>query len=309
MAKQPKYYNPERIGTLFYPDTLTISKQAETADLRTAEEDKKKLLLILVDMQIDFCHEQGTLYVPGALDDIKNVIEFIFKNADKITHITASQDSHYPFQIFHPPWWVDQNGEHPEPNTIIKAKDVKEGKWRPLFKEDWSYEYVEKLQQKAKKELLIWPYHVLIAGPGNTLDGELWSAIFWHSVARKTQPTWLRKGSIPETEHYSMLRPEIEIDDKPQGTLNENFVNDIKNYDLVYLAGEAASHCVLETLEDMVDLFKDQKDQLQKIHVLKDCTSPVQHPDVDFHKIAQERFAEFAKQGINFVDSTDSLAG
>jgi hypothetical protein len=48
-------------------------------------------------------------------------------------------------------------------------------------------------------------------------------------------------------------------------------------------------------------------DQLQKIYFLRDCTSPVQHPDVDFHAIALNRFADFEKRGVNFINSTDAL--
>jgi nicotinamidase-related amidase len=73
---------------------------------------------------------------------------------------------------------------------------------------------------------------------------------------------------------------------------------------VVIIAGEAESHCVLETVEDLVEDFRSKPDALKKIYFLRDCTSPVQHPDVDFHAIAQRRFADFAQQGVNFIDST-----
>ena len=74
------------------------------------------------------------------------------------------------FQIFHPAWWVDADRKHPPPFTIISAEDVEAGKWRPLFKADWSVQYVNRLQQYAKKQLTIWPYHVPIgAGIGKVM--------------------------------------------------------------------------------------------------------------------------------------------
>jgi hypothetical protein len=124
------------------------------------------------------------------VQDVRRLIEFIYTNAERISHITCSLDSHYPFQIFHPAWWVDADGKHPLPFTIISAEDVEDGTWRPLFKAELSAQYVKELGQEAKKQLTVWPYHVPIGGVGNALDPELWSAVFWHSIARRSQPTW-----------------------------------------------------------------------------------------------------------------------
>jgi nicotinamidase-related amidase len=202
---------------------------------------------------------------------------------------------------------VDAEGKHPAPFTIISAQDVEGGKWRPLFKAEWSAQYVQRLQQEAKKQLTIWPYHVPIGAVGNALDPELWSAVFWHAIARGSQPTWWTKGSIPQTEHYSILRPEIEVSGEPQGSLSTDFVQALADYDYLVIAGEAESHCVLETAEDLVEVFRDRPDRLAKIHILKDCTSPVVHPEVDFHAIAQQRFAAYAQLGLRFINSTDPL--
>lgn len=307
MALFPDFYDPNRIGKLFYPDVATIAAQAEAAGLTPAAQDTTKVLLLIIDMQVDFCHEQGTLYVPGAPDDVRRLIEFIYRNAERITHITCSLDSHYPFQIFHPAWWVDQYGRHPAPFTIISAEEVEEGKWRPLLQPEWSGQYVRRLQQEAKKQLTIWPYHVPIGALGNALDPELWSAVFWHSIARRSQPTWWIKGSIPQTEHYSILRPEIEMPQEPQGSLSTDFIQVLAEYDYVLIAGEAESHCVLETAEDLVQVFRDRPDRLARIHILKDCTSPVIHPEVDFHAIAQQCFADYEQLGLRFMNSTDPL--
>lgn len=308
MARLPDFYDPDRIGKLFYPDVATIAAQAEAAGLPPVTEDRTKVLLLIIDMQVDFCHARGTLYVPGALDDVRRVIEFIYRNAEAITHITCSLDSHYPFQIFHPGWWVDAQGKHPASFTIISAEEVEQGRWLPLFKPEWSTQYVQTLQQQAKKQLTIWPYHVPIGAVGNALDPELWSAVFWHSIARRSQPAWWTKGSIPQTEHYSILRPEIEIGGEPQGTLSLDFIQALAQYDRLVIAGEAESHCVLETAEDLVEVFYDRPDQLAKILMLKDCTSPVAHPDVDFHAIAQQRFAEYERLGLRFVNSTEPIS-
>jgi len=305
MAPVPGFHHPDRIGTLFHPDLAAIAAEAEAAGLPAAEKDSRKVMLLIVDMQVDFCHAQGALYVPGALDDIRRLIGFIFRNAERITRITCSLDSHYPFQIFHPAWWADSAGRHPLPFTIISAEDVEKQRWRPVLHPDWSLEYVQRLHREAKKQLTIWPYHVPIGGVGNSLDPELWSAVFWHAVARRSQPVWWTKGGIPRTEHYSILKPEIEIADEPQGLLNRDFIRSVEEFDVLVIAGEAESHCVLETVEDLVDVFRHRPDQLAKLRILTDCTSPVRHPQIDFHAIAQSRFKEFASRGVKLVTSKE----
>jgi nicotinamidase-related amidase len=304
MNNFPNFYDPNRIGTLYYPDVAAIASEAAAANLASAAEDKQDIHLVIIDMQVDFCHPGGSLYVPGSLDDIRRLIEFIYTNAERITNITCSLDSHLPHQIFHPAWWADEAGNHPAPFTMITYEDIKTGKWRPLVAPVQSTNYVKQLEEQAKKTLTIWPYHVMMGSMGNALDPELWSAVFWHSIARKAQPTWLTKGSIPLTEHYSIIQPEVPVPNHPLGGKNKPFLDTLSSADIILIAGEAESHCVLETVEDLVE---DLPDQLQKIYFLRDCTSPVQHPDVDFHAIALSRFAEFEKQGVNFINSTDPL--
>jgi nicotinamidase-related amidase len=257
-------------------------------------------------MQVDFCHDGGALYVPGAQDDIRRLNRFIFEHAGALTEIVATLDSHLPYQIFHPSWWADAAGNHPAPLTLITAADVAAGRWRPLVMPDWSRAYVEALEGEAKKVLTIWPYHVLIGGPGNSLDPALFEVVQWHALARQTQPAWLVKGRIPQSEHYSALRPEITVPGHPQGELHEGVLASLRAADVVFVAGEAQSHCVLETLEDIVELF-DGEGSLAKFHLLTDCTSSVLHPQIDFEALSREAFARFARRGVQFVRSTDPL--
>ena len=307
MDNFPDFYDPRRIGALFYPDKAAIAAAALETNFTPAAADKFKTHLVIIDMQVDFCHQQGSLNVPGSLGDIQRLTEFIYRNAGILTNITCSLDSHLPFQIFHPAWWADAAGNHPAPFTLITWDDIKQGKWRPLIAPAASTSYVKQLEKQAKKQLTIWPYHVMIGSIGNMLDQELWSAIFWHSLARKSQPAWLTKGSIPLTEHYSIIQPEVPVPDHPLGGKNKAFLDTLAEADAIVIAGEAESHCVLETVEDLVEDFGSDPETLRKIYFLRDCTSPVLHPDIDFHAIALARFAEFERMGVNFIDSTAPL--
>jgi nicotinamidase/pyrazinamidase len=310
MATAPSFYNPDRVGTLFYPNMAAVAGAAAEAGLPPASATSRRVLLLIVDMQIDFCHDHGALYVPGAQDDIRRLSAFIFEHAATITDVVCTLDSHLPLQIFHPAWWAGEDGNHPEPLTLISAEDVAAGRWRPLVMPDWSQQYVERLEEQHKKVLTIWPYHVLIGGIGNSLDPALFEVVQWHSLARNTQPAWLRKGRIPQSEHYSALRPEIPVPAHPHGELHEGILDALRGADLVFVAGEAQSHCVLETLEDIVAIFGDEEDgreTLGKFYVLTDCTSSVLHPQIDFEALSLEAFDQFARRGVHFVKSTDPL--
>ncbi len=307
MDDASRSHNAVRIGRQYRPDIGSIGAEVTRSRLAPVRLGERGVHLLIVDMQVDFCHPDGALSVPGAREDLERLIQFIRRNVEQISGITCSLDSHLPLQIFHPAWWVDGNGEHPPPFTVIGHKDVLDGAWVPLLEPEWSTQYTWRLQELGRSELTIWPYHCLIGSPGHCLDPDLLSAVFWHSLARGAQPTWWMKGSTPGTEHYSILRPEIPLPGHSFDTGGRELLDLLEMSDLVYIAGEAKSHCVLETVEDLVEEYADRPDVLRKIYVLEDCTSAIHHPTIDYEAIADARFAELSRRGIHLVDSTDPL--
>ncbi len=300
----PEFYNPDKVGQIYVPDTAAAVRAGRAAGLNAAAKAQVKTILVLVDVQIDFVHETGSLTVPGAVDDTRRTIEWIFNNISRITTIAASLDSHVPIQIFFPTWWVDEQDEHPAPYTVIRSSDVKAGKWRPLYEPEWSIEYVEELEERSKKELMIWPYHCLVGTLGHGLMPALYEAVAYHSAARQTQPIFLTKGNIPQTEYYSMLEPEVKVPDHPLGTLNTEFLNTVASYDKIYVAGQAKSHCVLETVASMMRYFDDQPKVIRKMRILKDAMSSVAHATIDFDTMANKAFAGFEARGLQPVDTS-----
>ena len=261
----PDFYEPADIGTMFVPDVNQAVDTGREMNLKPAKEDSQTIALLLVDMQVDFIHPNGSLYVPGAVEDSKRVVEWIYRNVADITQIYASLDSHYPIQIFSPTWWQAQDGRHPYPFTVVTSADVQNGVWEPIYEVEWSKQYVSQLENLHKKQLMIWPYHTLVGTPGHDLTPSLYEAISYHSAARQAQPHFITKGEIAKTEHYSMLEPEVKVSDHPQGNLNINFLQELRAYDLIYIAGEAKSHCVLETVNSIMNYFSEQPDFISKI--------------------------------------------
>ena len=306
MTSFPDYYDANTVGTLYAPQTQRAIEAGLKAGLTPAKTDNKRTLLLLVDMQVDFIHEDGSLSVPGAIEDTRRTIEWIYTNAGQLTTIAASLDSHLPVQIFYGTWWQDQDGNNPPPFTMISAEDVASEKWLPLYEVEWSKDYVRKLQSQAKKNLMIWPYHTMIGTPGHNLTPALYEALAFHAAARQTEPIFLSKGSIPKTEHYSMLEPEVKVPDHFQGTLNTNFLQMISSYDEIFVAGQAKSHCVLETVQSMMNYFNS--DVISKMRVLEDAMSSVMHPEIDFEAIATTAFNNFAEHGLSIVQTTTPIS-
>ncbi len=303
----PEYYQSERVGQLYAPDTAAAVEYGRMAGISPSAMDRQRKLLLLVDAQVDFVHADGALSVLGAVDDTRRTVEWIYRHAGELTTIAASLDSHVPIQIFFPTWWIDGDGNHPEPYTAIHSADVERGRWRPVYDPEWSTEYVEQLEQHSKKELMIWPYHVLIGTVGHSLMPALYEAIAFHTAARQSQPVFLAKGSIPKTEHYSILEPEVKVPEAPLGSLNTEFLRMMATYDRIYIVGQAKSHCVLETVSSMMRYFRDRPDIIARMRVLMDCTSSVAHPEIDFDAIADAAFTGFAERGLTLTTSRDPL--
>lgn len=307
MGHLPDFYQRDKVGTLYVPDTATVIAQGQQAGLLPARDDKRKVILLLVDPQVDFIHADGALSVPGAVEDTRCTIEWLLHHANKITAVAASLDSHIPTQIFYPTWWKDEAGQHPDPFTVITSEDVDQRRWQPVFERKWSLTYVHRLESQAKKALMIWPYHTMIGTAGHTITPALYEAIAYHAAARNSQPRFLHKGSIPKTEHYSLLEPEVKVPFHPEGDLNTPFIEMLATYDLIYVAGQAKSHCVLETVTSMMRYFADKPGEIAKWRILLDCTSSVVHPDIDFDAIADATFQEYAERGLKLVTCADPI--
>jgi nicotinamidase-related amidase len=305
----PDFYHPEHVGTLYVPRTLDAMAAGVAPPMTPASHDRRRTLLLLVDAQVDFIHPDGALSVPGAVADTQRTIEWIFRNAAHLTTIAASLDTHVPIQIFYPTWWADADGNHPGPYTSITSEDVRDRRWIPLIEPEWSQCYVTRLEEQSRKVLMIWPYHTLIGTPGHALTPALYEAVAYHSAARGAQPIFLKKGDIPRTEHYSILEPEVKIPEERArgGELNEEFLHTLSGYDRVYIAGQAKSHCVLETLASLMRYFEHQPENIQKFRLLADCTSSVAHPEIDFEAIASQVLAGYAALGLALTTSEEDI--
>ena len=195
-------FDKDSVGQLINPLPLNqILKWAGQITTAQTEENKPKILFLGIDIQTDFM-DNGALGVAGAKQDVIRLSQFLYKHMDKLSKIIVSLDTHEVKQIFHPCWWVDIEGNHPAPYTIIKASDLTEGKWRATVDPALSKNYVRHLE-KADKQLCIWPYHCINGTVGATLESQFNNIIHFISLAQNIPLTKINKGQYPLSE---MLR-------------------------------------------------------------------------------------------------------
>ena len=298
----PPHFDPARVPEVWRVDYESLAAAAsEWADrhgIRPAAEDSFRTCLLAVDCQNTFCTPGFELFVPGAPEDSRRLCELVYRELGRLTGIVATLDTHRAFQIFHAAFLVGPDGQHPPPYTAVSVADVEAGVWRAAdpARQEHLERYVRELADGGKYELTVWPYHAMLGGVGHALVSAVEEAFFFHALSRGAQTRFEVKGDDPLTEHYSALGPEV------GGDPNLGLVEHLLSFDAVYVAGQAKSHCVAWTVEDLLRLAPEIAPRL---HLLEDCTSPVVAGALDFTEQADEAFARFASAGAHLVRSTD----
>ena len=108
----------------------------------------------------------------------------------------------------------------------------------------------------------------------------------------------------PYTEHYGGLLAEVPDSQDPSTQLNTHLLQTLQEADIILIAGEALSHCVKETLDQIADNIGPE--HVKKIQILTDCTSPVPAAPggPDFPVIAQQWLKDIQKRGVQLTTTT-----
>lgn len=328
----PPHFDPEKVGAVWkvpYEERAReASEWAKSHSIRPAAADTFRICLVAVDVQNTFCIPGYELYVggrsgTGAVDDNRRLCEFIYRNIGVITEICPTMDTHQAMQIFHAIYLVNDKGEHPTPFTLVTEEDVKKGIWKfnPALSHslhvDADYgqrlllHYTSELKKRGKYDLTVWPYHSMLGGIGHALVSSVEEAIFFHGIARFSQADFHVKGNNPFTEHYSVIGPEVlqGPDRKSIARKSDKFIRKLQQFDAVLIAGEAKSHCVAWTIDDLLRQIVAKKRSLaERVYLLEDCASPVVIPNViDYTDEANAAFRRFEEGGMRVVRSTDPI--
>jgi nicotinamidase-related amidase len=330
----PSHFDRRQVGEVWrvlYQDRAAAAKTwAKDHKIQPAAQDKTRICLMAIDVQNTFCIPKFELFVggrsgTGAVSDNVRLCEFIYRNLGLITSIAPTMDTHTAMQIFHPIFWVNDGGKHPDPAaTMITLEHVEKGLWKVnpavayslaggnyMLLQKYALHYVQKLSQDGKYPLTIWPYHSMLGGIGHALVSAVEEAIFFHNIARHSQTMFEIKGGNPLTENYSVLRPEVlqGPDGRAIAQKNTRFIQKLLDFNVVIIAGQAKSHCVSWTIDDLLtEIMANDPNLAKKVYLLEDCTSPVVVPGViDFTDQADAAFQRFAQAGMKLVKSTQPI--
>jgi nicotinamidase/pyrazinamidase len=265
-----------------------------------------KLHGLIIDPQEDFCNPRtGTLFVPGADADISRLAAMIRRISSKIDDMHVTLDSHHYVDIAHPIWWKDSAGNHPAPFTIITVGDLDAGKWTTTQPGTYkrSREYVEHLAANGRYPLCIWPYHCLIGSPGHAVVPELFDALKGWEDSRFAVVDYVTKGSNIWTEHYSAVVADVPDPTDPSTQINTRLIQTLMEADLIFVAGEAGSHCLANTVRDIANNFGDDS-YVKKLVLLTDATAPVP----SFEKFQDDFIREMTARGMQTTTTKDFLA-
>ena len=325
----PTFFTPENVAKVYrvpyQQRAVDAASWQQEHQITSAKSDRSSVGLLLIDVQNTFCLPEFELFVggksgKGAIEDNIRLCQFIYRHLGSITEIIPTMDSHTAMQIFHPIFWVDEAQQHPAPATMISLEQVQQGKWRvnPNLQsvgkdfsdlEQHALHYVQKLHDEGKYPLTIWPYHSMLGGIGHALVSAVEEAIFFHSIARQSPTRFELKGNNPLTENYSVLSPEVldTTNGKAIAQKNTDLIQKLLDFDTLVIAGQAKSHCVAWTVENLLTEIQQIDPNLaRKIYLLEDCMSPVVIPGVvDFSEEADRTFEKFAEAGMNLVKSTE----
>lgn len=263
-----------------------------------------KIHLLAIDCQQDFANPRGSLFVPGADKDMERLAKFINRMEKKLDDIHVTLDSHKVMQVFHSAFWINSKGEHPAHYTIISVDDVKKGVWRATITscQKRATEYVEALASKGKYPLMIWPYHCLISSIGHSLVPAVSDAIIRWEKNRYAMANYCVKGDFYLSEHYGALEAEVPAPEEPSTMLNTGLVSVLQQADVLLIAGEALSHCVKATVEQVAAAFGEEN--IKKFVLLEDCCSNV----ASFEQLGKDFVKDMTKRGMQITTTTEYLA-
>lgn len=258
--------------------------------------------LLIIDPQNDFCDLpaqylpkdpltgrtiEPALTVPGAHADMTRLADFIRGMGLALDDIAITLDSHHHVGVERTTFWKTADGAAVAPYTSITAEDVKAGRFLPydggLLGQVITY--LEQLEAQNRYSLRVWPVHCEMGTWGHNVHADVVAAYNEWEVAKQRVVKKVIKGTNPLTEHYSAVRAEVPLDADPSTDTNMELLTWVADAELVFIAGEAGSHCVKSTVEHLVELLP--RDETPKMVLLTDCISPVPGFEADYDQFLQ----------------------
>jgi nicotinamidase/pyrazinamidase len=246
-----------------------------------------------VDQQI--IHD-GELCVAGAMDDANRIAALIDRIGQKIHDAVFTMDSHSEWHISHTRWYKSSSGRNPNPFTVmdnvngeIIGTDGEKYNCAISSLQAWTLHYLNALKLGGKFAHVLWPDHCLIGTPGHNIVPVVRQALLNWSNKYRNNVIFKTKGSNPLVEHFGIVHSEVEDPNDFTTKPDTGLITDLMTYDRILVLGQAKSHCVRESIMQIVRL---NPDFAKKCVLITDCMSNV---------------TGFEQQGEDFVKDAVAL--
>jgi len=278
---------------------------------------KTDIQLLIIDPQNDFCDVPDTyrpvdplngapvapaLPVAGAHADMLRTAQFISTVGSSLDEITVTLDAHHQVDIAHPTFWQDANGQPVAPFTQVTADQVRRGAFRPRDPSALArtLAYLDGLESRGRYVLMVWPVHCEIGSWGHDVHADVRDAYNRWERTRLRNVRKVSKGENPWTEHYSAIQAEVPDSQDERTQLNTALLAALGRAELLFIAGEASSHCVRATTEHIVAHLPGGRPE--RLVLLTDCMSPV----AGFEAQHRAFLDDMRARGVRLATSTEA---
>jgi nicotinamidase/pyrazinamidase len=266
----------------------------------------KKLLII--DPQNDFCDiANAALPVAGAQADLQRLAVLVERYGERIDGITVTLDSHASVAVERTTFWQTQQGDAVAPFTFITGADLAAGKFVPRdsAKTAAVAAMLAQLAARGRPGLVVWPVHCVTGTWGHNIYSDLAVQLQAWEFARQRTVVKALKGEYPLTEHFGVFEADAPVLGVASTQFNISLAQALThNVDLLLLAGQASSHCVASSFDQLAGYLAQQKGAQPRIVLLKDCMSPVG----GFEAVADAFFERAKAFGADIMTAQEASA-
>mmetsp|Transcript_6833 Transcript_6833/g.7813 ORF Transcript_6833/g.7813 Transcript_6833/m.7813 type:complete len:491 (+) Transcript_6833:194-1666(+) len=220
--------------------------------------------LFIVEPQQDF-EEGGAVPTVNAFLVAERICDFISKNVDSINQIFVSLNSRNEFSISNPTFWVDEEGIHPSAFQKLSLSEIQERKWIPADSsfQKWALEYVDKLLEKGRDHLAIWPEYCVEGREESFVSKTISEAIEKWEKRTKLRVKYVEKGMNSLTEQYSAFQAEVPVDNDASTQKNTSLLDELNSFQRIILCGYSGTYGLEHTVQDLAKNWtSDRKENL-----------------------------------------------
>ena len=288
--------------------------------------------LLVIDPQNDFCDipqnelpvighrsigglqievtERPALPVAGAHFDMLRLADFVKAAGERLNRIVVTLDSHPFVAIERTTFWQDAQGQEVQPFTQITASSVRQGAFSPVNSDRSEpisgkplraavIDLLDRLEAAGRFTLMAWPVHCVTATWGANIHRALAEELAQWERSSSFPVRKVLKGEYPLAEHYGAFEAETPLFEVPSTRFNGDLADELR-CDVLFVGGEASSHCVATSVEQLIRYRKTG----EGIVLLTDCMSPV----AGFEQDAKAACEQAVQAGAKLMTSSEAIA-